>query len=177
MGRIVKQVSDSVTKYYWYPGEKTDWIRTAIALGSGAAVALVVGLLTRSGLWAAVLGTSVTAAVAGVHLGRKDTIALQNFPDFMEARRAAVADTGKQMWRALVKGFSIAAAAVLVVNMPSEGFVYDWVLPVVPAIVGTLAHQLGMIYERMAQMPSTMPDAKARTPKARQLEVAGSASS
>lgn len=150
MGRIVKARGEGVTKYYWYPGEKADWIKAAVALGSGLVVLALVAIVTRSGLWASVLGCSVTAAVAGLNFGRRDARALHHFPDVASVRKAAIVDTGRAMWRALVKGFGAAAAAVLVANMSAHGFVADWVLPLVPAVVGALAHQGGMIYERMA---------------------------
>jgi hypothetical protein len=150
MGRIVKARGEGVTKYYWYPGEKTDWIRAAVALGSGLVVLALVAIVTRSGLWASVLGTSVTAAVAGLNFGRRDARSLHHFPDIASVRKAAIVDTGRAMWRALVKGFGAAAAAVLVANMSAHGFLADWVLPLVPAVVGALAHQGGMLYERMA---------------------------
>jgi hypothetical protein len=149
MGRIVRTRGEGVTRYYWYPGEKTDWIKAAVAIGSGLVVLALVALMTHSGLWASVLGTSATAAVAGLNFGRRDARALHDFPDIAAVRKAAIVDTGRAMWRALVKGFGAAAAAVLVANMPPRGFVADWVLPLVPAVVGALVHQIGMLYERM----------------------------
>ncbi len=151
MGRIVKTRGEGVTKYYWYPGEKTDWIKAAISLGSGLVVLALVALLTHSGLWASVLGTSVTAGVAGLNFGRRDARALHKFPEVAAARKAAIVDTGRALWRAMVMGCGAAGAAVLVVNMSAHGFVADWLLPVVPAVVGALAHQVGMLYERMVE--------------------------
>ena len=156
MGRIVKTRGEGVTKYYWYPGEKADWIKAAIAAGSGLVVLALVALTTHSGLWASVLGTSVTAAVAGVNFGRRDARALHAFPDVASVRKAAIVDTGRAMWRALVKGCGAAGAAILVANMSAHGFVADWLLPLVPTVVGALAHQSGMLYERITE------DAKAR---------------
>jgi len=146
MGRIAKPASGGITKYYWYPGERSDWIRAAIAAGCGLVTIALVAAITGSDLWAAVLGASVTAGVAGVTFGRKDVRALQTFAGF------AALDTGRAVWRAVVKGFGAAAAAVLVVHAANGvGFVANWLLPVVPAIVGAIAHQAGMMYERASQ--------------------------
>ncbi|GID09154.1 hypothetical protein [Actinocatenispora rupis] len=159
MGRIVKTRGEGVTKYYWYPGEKADWIKAAVAAGSGLVVLALVALLTHSGLWASVLGTSVTAAVAGLNFGRRDARALREFPDVASVRKAAIVDTGRAMWRAMVKGCGAAGAAVLVANMSAHGFVADWVLPLVPAVVGALAHQAGMTYERWLEDAETRKQA------------------
>ncbi len=171
MGRIVKDVGGGVVKHIWYPGEKSDWVRAGVALGSGVGTFVAVLVLTGSHLWAVVLGTSVTATVAGLNFGRRDARALQNFPDITAARGAAVVDTGRAMWRALVKGFGAAGAAVLVANMSATGFVADWILPVLPAIVGALAHQGGMLYERMSA-DAAAAAAAAPPPPARRLETA-----
>ncbi|WP_051110732.1 hypothetical protein [Longispora albida] len=151
MGRIVKQISENTTKYYWYPGDKQDWIRAAIAVGAGVAMFVITRALTDGPLWGAVLGASTTLAVAGFNFGRRDARALATFPDIAAARRAAMVDTGRAAWRALVEGFGAAAAAVLIVNIPRTGFAYNWILPVVPAVIGALGHQAGMLYERMQQ--------------------------
>ena len=47
----------------------------------------------------------------------------------------------------------------LFTNLPPTGFVANWVLPMVPATVGALAHQAGMVYERLARagMPEHLP--------------------
>ena len=146
MGRMAKPSGGGITKYYWYPGEKSDWIRAGIALGSGLLSFALMALMTKSGLWASIVGTSVTAGVAGVSFGRRDARALECFNGF------AVVDTGKAVWRALVKGVGAAGAAVLVANMAPRGFWVDWVLPLVPATVGALAHQGGMLWERAAKV-------------------------
>jgi hypothetical protein len=146
MGRFERPASGGITKYYWYPGERSDWIRAAIAAGCGLVTIALVAATTGSHLWAAVLGASVMAGVAGVTFGRKDVRALQTFAGF------AALDTGRAVWRAMVKGFGAATAAVLVVHAAhGTGFVASWLLPVVPAIVGAIAHQAGMMYERASQ--------------------------
>ncbi|BCJ34834.1 hypothetical protein Athai_23370 [Actinocatenispora thailandica] len=176
MGRIVKTRGEGVTKYYWYPGEKADWIRAAVAVGAGLVVLALVALFTHSGLWASVLGTSVTAAVAGLNFGRRDARALRDLPDIASARKAAIVDTGRAMWRAMVKGCGAAGAAVLVANMSSRGFVADWLLPLVPAVVGALAHQAGMIAERMSEDAAARKQAVEATPlRARAAEPTSNA--
>ncbi len=151
MGRIVKQVSEDTMKYYWYPGDKTNWVKAGIAFGLGVAIFALAKLFTDGMLWGAVLGASATLAVAGFNFGRRDSSALHAFPDIAAARRAAVVDAGRAAWRALVEGFGAAAAAVLIVNIPLTGFVYNWILPIVPAIIGALGHKAGMLYERLNQ--------------------------
>jgi len=163
MGRIVKQVSEETTKYYWYPGEKKEWIRAAVALGIGFAAFGLLMLFTRNVLVAAVVGASATAAVAGINFGRRDARALAGFPDLGDraARRAVAGHAGKAVWRAFAHGLGGAAAAVLILNLPHRGIVADWVLPVVPAIAGALAHQAGMLYEQLTASGSAAGPAKA----------------
>jgi hypothetical protein len=157
MGRIVKQVSEGTTKYYWYPGDKREWIRAGVAVGIGLTAFGLLMLLTRNVLVSVVVGTSATAVAAGLNFGRRDARALSGFPDLGDkaARRAAVGHTGRAVWRALAHGFGGAAAAVLILNLPHDGVVADWVLPIVPAVVGALAHQAGMLYERLSGSAST----------------------
>lgn len=152
MGRIVKQVSDGMTKYYWYPGDKKEWIRAGVAVGVGALAFGVTYLFSRDVLLSTVVGTSVSAAIAGLNFGRRDARALAGFPDLGDkaARRAAMGHTGRAAWRAMVEGFIGAASAVLILNLPHDGLVADWIMPVVPAIVGALAQQAGMLYERLS---------------------------
>lgn len=166
MGQIVKQVSEHTTMYVWYPGDKREWIRAGLAVGAG-----VVSFVALSGfgaqiLTAAVLATSVTALMTGVNFGRRDARELARFPfpGGPGSRRAAVEHTGRALWRAIAQGFGGAATAVLVLNLPDEGFVADWLLPLVPAMVGALAHQCGMMYERLAVSVSTSGPAKASAP-------------
>ncbi|HYN95496.1 MAG TPA: hypothetical protein VES42_16740 [Pilimelia sp.] len=163
MGQIVKQVSDTTTKYIWYPGDKREWSRAAVAIGAGAAAFAGLVVVGAAVLTAMVLGTSVTAALTGTNFGRRDARALAGFPDLTErgARRAAVEHTGRAAWRAMAQGFGGAAAAVLILNLPDSGVVADWVLPIVPAVVGALAHQAGMFYERLNVGAVTPGPAKA----------------
>ena len=162
MGQIVKQVSETTTKYYWYPGERKEWLRALLAVAAGGVVFGLLWLVTRDMLVATVVGTLVAAAVAGVNFGRRDARALDGFPKLGDkaARRAAVGHTGKAAWRAMAHGFGGAAAAVLILNLPDHGLLADWVLPVVPTVVGALAHQAGMLHERLGVSVSTVGPAK-----------------
>jgi hypothetical protein len=157
VGRIEKKVSEGTTKYYWYPGDKREWKRAGIAVGIGAATFLVLYLMTRDLLPAVVGATSVTAGVTGLNFGRRDARALTNFPSLTgrAARLAAVGQTGRAAWRGLVHGFGGAAAAVLILNLPHTGVIADWILPVVPAVVGALAHQAGMLFEQLPSSTAT----------------------
>lgn len=156
MGRIVRQLSEGTTRHYWYPGEKREWIRAAVAVGLGLAAFGLIMAVTRDLLPATVVGTSITGLVSGLNFGRRDARALAGFPDLgaKAARRAAVGHTGRAVWRALAHGFGGAAAAVLIVNLPDRGVLADWILPVVPTVVGALAHQGGMLYERLGTKPA-----------------------
>ncbi len=169
MGRIVKQVGDGTTRHYWYPGEKGDWIRAGIALAGGLVAFGGLMWVSRSALLSATAGASITAAIAGLNFGRRDYRAAHDFPDLSgrALRRAAVAHGRRAAWRALVEGCGGAAAAVLIGNLPPGGLLANWVLPIVPATVGALAHQAGMVYERLAVtgMPADLP----RVPVAAQL--------
>ncbi|CAM3474411.1 hypothetical protein [Stackebrandtia soli] len=164
MGRIVRDLGDGVTKHYWYPGQKGDWIKSLIAITAGVAIFVLCYVLFKDGLSATTVGACVTTAISGVNLGRRDVGGLREFHDLSAERRAAVADSGRAAWRGAVQGFTCATAAVVVLNMPATGFVADWLLPVIPALVGALAHSAGMVYERMAdfaadvESPETVPN-------------------
>ncbi|MFD0747816.1 hypothetical protein ACFQ1L_43070 [Phytohabitans flavus] len=164
MGRIMKQVSEGTAKYYWYPGDKKEWIRAAVAVGVGLASFGLLMFFTRNVLVATVVGTSVTAVGAGLNFGRRDARALAGFPDRGKraARRAIAGHTGKAVWRAFAHGLGGAAAAVLILNLPQGGIIADWVLPVVPAVAGALAHQAGMMYEQLNASASTPGPASAK---------------
>ncbi|GAA1649368.1 hypothetical protein ACFQY4_39765 [Catellatospora bangladeshensis] len=170
MGRIVKQLSETTTKYYWYPGEKQEWIRAVVAVSSGAGAAALLMMLTRNSLAAVVVGCSVTLAVSGFNFGRRDAKALAGWPKLSDkaARRAAVAHSGRAAWRASAHGVGGAVAAIVVLNLTHSGWVADWLLPVVPAVVGALAHQTGMVWEQLAStVATTGPAAAPATPAAK----------
>jgi len=150
MGQIVKQLSEHTTRYYWYPGDKREWGRAAVAAGTGLVAIAVLLWVTADVLISVTLGVSVTAAIAGANFGRRD---------YRAARRAAMVHASRAAWRGLVEGCGGAAAAVLIANLPPRGLVADWILPIVPATAGALAHQAGMLYERLTQVatPSDLP--------------------
>lgn len=151
MGKIVRQISEGVTKYYWYPGEKTDWIRAALTLAGGGLLFALVYVVSKNSLVAAVITGTVVQIVVGVYLGRRDTVGISEFHDPSSERRAAVADGTRAAWRGTLQGLLCAGSAMLVLNMPHDGFLADWILPFVPAIAGALAHSGGMLWERVAQ--------------------------
>ena len=169
MGHIVKQVSEHTTHYIWYPGDKAEWRRAIVAMGSGALVFGLVLLLTRDMLAAVLLGTSVTAGVGGANYGRRDARALAGFANLADraARRAAVGHTGRAAWRAVAQGCFGAGAAVLILNLPPTGVLADWFLPLVPAVVGALARQGGMLWERLGASASIAGPAKPSIESAR----------
>jgi hypothetical protein len=169
MGQIVKQVAEGTTRYYWYPGDRRDWIRAGVAAGGGLVAGGVLMWSVRDAVVAVTVGSSVTAVIAGLNLGRRDYRAAHGFPELTgrAARRAAVVHGGKAAWRALVEGCFGAAAAVLIANLPARGLLADWVLPIVPATSGALAHQAGMVYERLAE--AGMPEDLPRVPGSRLL--------
>ena len=115
MGRIVKQVSEGTTKYYWYPGDKKEWIRAGVAIGAGAAVFGLLRALTRDSLLATVAGTSVTAGGVRGQLRPPGRPRARGFPgpSDKKKRRAAVGHTGRAALAGLAHGFGGAAAAVL----------------------------------------------------------------
>jgi len=160
MGQIARQVSANTIRYYWYPGDKREWARAAVAVALGAAVAGIVATMTHGLLAAAVAGTATTAILTGFNLGRRDSRALKDLPDLADKalRRAALAHSGRAAWRAGVLGAYWAGAAIAVANLPNHGILANWVLPLVPAVAGALAHQGGMLYERTGQMvvPTTL---------------------
>lgn len=178
MGRIVRDLGQGVTKYYWYPGQKGDWIKSLVAIGAGGAAYVLTYVLLKNSLASATIAACVVTGIGGAYLGRRDVGGLRDFHDLAAERRAAMADGGRAAWRGTVQGFTCAAAAVFVLNMPSTGFVADWLLPVVPAVVGALAHTAGMIYERLSEFstPSATPEVEEK-PKpeepAKALEPAG----
>jgi len=101
MGQIVRQVSANTTRYYWYPGDKREWARAAIAIALGAALAGIVATMTHGLLAAVVTGTSTAAALAGANYGRRDSKALKDLPDLAD-RAARRARLGGQIGRAHV---------------------------------------------------------------------------
>src|SRR6185312_674467 len=101
MGQIVRQVSANTTRYYWYPGDKREWARAAVAIALGAAVAGIVATMTHGRLAAIVAGAATTAVLAGFNFGRRDSRALRDLPDVADRalRRAALTHSGRAAWR------------------------------------------------------------------------------
>jgi hypothetical protein len=159
MGQIVKKLSENHTRYIWYPGEKREWVRAGVALGVGALVFGAVLVVTRELVVATSLGAAVTAALAGVNLGRRDFLALHRPADSpgSGSRRSAARQAGRAAVRGLVRGGGAALSAVLVAALPAHGFVADWLLPSVPVLTGAVAHQAGMLYQRSAGSAPALP--------------------
>ena len=80
MGKIERQISEGVTKYYWYPGEKIDWIRGALTLLGGGLLFALIFVVTKNSLIAAVVAGTAVQAVVGAYLGRRDAAGLEGLP-------------------------------------------------------------------------------------------------
>src|SRR5690606_32687896 len=126
MGKIVRQISEGVTKYYWYPGEKTDWIRAALTIAGGGLLFALVYVVSKNSLAAAVTTGPVAQTVVAVYLGRGDKVAIGEFHEPSSERRAAVADGARAAWRGAPQGLLCAGSGMLVLNMPHDGFLADW---------------------------------------------------
>ncbi|GAA0722036.1 hypothetical protein Drose_08225 [Dactylosporangium roseum] len=150
MGQIVRQISPNTTRYYWYPGDKKEWLRALLAVGVGAGVFGLAYLVTRSILAATVLGPAATTGVLGFNLGRRDLRALDAAAQ-AKGRRAAAEVSGRAAWRGLVGGGVAAFAGLVIVHLPARGVVADWLLPVVPAVVAALARQAGLLSGHLAR--------------------------
>jgi hypothetical protein len=149
MGRYVKKRDDTTSMYYWYPGEKVDWVQAGMAAGSGLLAAAVIRVVTGSWMWGSAVGFTVAAALAGLYLGRRDAraLAVKEFSRF-----GGIIHVGMAFVRALAKGCGAALAAMVVAKLATGGFWMHWVLPLVPAVVGAVAHHLGMFYEQMEKV-------------------------
>ncbi len=144
MGRIERAGSNGFTRYIWYPGNLEDWKRVAIAVGTGAVVFLGLHIVAHSMLWATVVGTTVTACMTGYALGNKDASGFDSIADLKSS------ETSRALWRALAKGFGAAGAAVLVVHAAPASSWTGWLLPLLPAISGAIAHQCGIMQVRFS---------------------------
>ena len=159
MGQIVKQMGGDTTRYYWYPGDKKEYLRGAAAIVLGIVAYLVLHAITHASLMPAVAGTSITALLAGFNFGRRDSRALATFAEATgvgrdknaarSRRRTTVVHSGHAVWRGFAEGAGGAAAAILIANLPADGIVANWLLPLVPAALGALAHQMGMVFESL----------------------------
>lgn len=146
MGRYVKKRDDSTSMHYWYPGQKVDWVQAGIATGSGLVAAAVIWVLTGSWMWGSAVGFSVAAALSGLYLGRRDA---RSLAVTKTGRLSGIVLIGLAFLRALAKGSLAALAAVVVARLATGGFWAHWVLPLIPAVVGAIAHHLGMFYEQL----------------------------
>jgi hypothetical protein len=150
MGQMIRQISPNTTRYYWYPGDKKEWLRALLAIGTGGCVLGLTYALTRSMLAAAVLGLAAASGIAGFNLGRRDLRAADAL-NSQVPRREAVSASGRAAWRGLVEGGSAAAAALVIVHLPARGVFADWLLPLVPAVIGALARQAGLLALRLSR--------------------------
>ncbi|MFG2036847.1 hypothetical protein [Dactylosporangium sp. NPDC048998] len=170
MGQMIRQTGPNTTRYYWYPGDKKEWLRALVALVAGGAVLGLAYWLTRSWLTATVLGLSTACGIAGFNLGRRDL----NAADALNARtprREVTSAAGRAAWRGLVEGSAAAFAALIIVQLPATGLVADWLLPLVPAVVGGMSRQAALLAGRLshASEPASEfagPDATRRIPDA-----------
>lgn len=160
MGRFERKGATGVLKNIWYPGNLDDWRRAGISVGAGLAVGVVLWLLFGNTVFSVVVGASVTAGISGLAFGQRDARALANLGELKTP------ETGKALWRALVKGVGAAFLAVLVAHVTSGSGVSSWVLPLVPAVVAAIAHQVGMVQIRLDQAAKAKAEAaKALFPK------------
>jgi hypothetical protein len=150
MGQMIRQIGPNTTRYYWYPGDKKQWLRALVALVSGGAVLGLAYFFTRSWLTATVLGMSAAAGVFGYNLGRRDLEATDTLNE-RTPRRDAVSAAGRAAWRGVASGAAAAFAALVIVRLPATGFFADWVLPLVPAVVGGLSRQAALLTVRLSR--------------------------
>src|SRR5215475_10800874 len=108
MGQVVKQVGSDTTRYYWYPGDKKDWLRAAVSLVLGGATYLTLNLLSGSVLMPAVAGFAVTTALTGLNFGRRESRETRELYEAVAAadgystralRRKAAIHSGHALWR------------------------------------------------------------------------------
>lgn len=160
MGRIERKDKDGIINYVWYPGNLDDWKRAALSIGAGLGTALLAWIFLQSPALATVLGASITLGITGLSFGQRDA------KSFSALGNLKSAETGRALWRALVKGFGPAAAAVLVAHVTPAAGLSSWVLPLVPAIVFAVAHQLGVVQTRLGEEANKKAEeAKALFPK------------
>ena len=148
MGQMIRQISPNTTRYYWYPGDKKAWLRALVAAASGGAVLGLTYAFTHSMLASMVLGLSVASGILAYNLGRRD---LQSADALTAAtpRRDIVSAGGRATWRGFAEGAAAALAALVIAGLAPGGFWVDWVLPLVPAVVGGLSRQAALMTERL----------------------------
>jgi hypothetical protein len=168
MGQMIRQLTPNTTRYYWYPGDKKAWLRALIAAVSGGAVYGVTLLFTHGTLTAAVLGLAVAAGIFGYNLGRRDLQATDTLTP-STPRRDIVSTGGRASWRGFAEGAVAALSALIIAGLGATGFWADWVLPLVPAVVGGISRQAALMTERLTHRsePATVfmgPAATRRAP-------------
>jgi hypothetical protein len=142
VGQIVRHVSSTTTRFFWYPGDTLEWARAAVAVALGATVAAILTALGFDTLVAAVGGVSTAAVITGFNFGRRDADALAAM------RTVTIRVAGGAAWRGTLQGVAGAGAAMLIANVPAHTFAANWLLPLVPVVLGALARQAGMLYQR-----------------------------
>src|SRR4051812_5314308 len=133
MGQMIRQIGPNTTRYYWYPGDKKEWLRALIAVGAGGAVLGLTYFFSRSWLASTTLGLAVAAGVAGFNFGRRDLTAFDAL-NARTPRREVAGAAGRAAWRGLVQGVVVAFSALVIVHLPATGFVADWLLPLGPGV-------------------------------------------
>ncbi|GAA3300981.1 hypothetical protein Dvina_08490 [Dactylosporangium vinaceum] len=166
MGQMIRQIGPNTTRYYWYPGDKKEWLRALVAIGAGGAVLGLTYFLSRNWLISTTLGLSVAAGVAGFNFGRRDLAAADTL-NARTPRRDVAGATGRAAWRGLAQGFVVAFSALVVVHLSADGFVADWLLPLAPGIAFGLAWQASLIAGRLSHESTKVtefvgPDASRR---------------
>ncbi|WP_433084345.1 hypothetical protein ACQP1P_07390 [Dactylosporangium sp. CA-052675] len=157
MGQMIRQVGPNTTRYYWYPGDKKEWLRALVAVGSGGAVLGLSYFLTRSWLTSTVLGLSVASGVAGFNFGRRDLAAADGL-DARTPRREAASAAGRAAWRGFAQGAVIAFAALIIEHLPAAGVFADWLLPLAPGVAFGLAWQAALMAGRLGHESSKVTE-------------------
>ncbi|WP_433216385.1 hypothetical protein ACQP00_07715 [Dactylosporangium sp. CS-047395] len=149
MGQLIRQIGPNTTRYYWYPGDKKEWLRALLAVGAGGAVLGLTYFLTRSWLAATTLGITVASGVAGFNFGRRDLAAAEAL-NARTPRRDAASAVGRASWRGFAQGAVVGFGTLIVVHLPATGFVADWLLPLAPGVVFGLAWQASLVAGRLS---------------------------
>src|SRR2546423_7509763 len=106
MGQIVKQVAEGTTRYYWYRGDKRDWVRAGLAVGVGLATFGLLLWISRDILISVTLGISITAAIGGGDFGPRGFPGAPGFPGLSGKAPppAAVVHRSRAAWRGRAAG-------------------------------------------------------------------------
>ncbi|WP_432986784.1 hypothetical protein [Dactylosporangium sp. CA-233914] len=149
MGQMIRQIGPNTTRYYWYPGDKKEWLRALVAVTAGGAVLGLAYVFTHSWLTSTVLGLSAAAGVAGFNFGRRD-LAAADAIDARTPRRAVFTAASRASWRGFAEGGAIGLAALIIVHLPATGVFADWLLPLVPGVAFGLARQASLLAVRLS---------------------------